>query len=131
MPLFRKSLPFFAAIVLAGLSSPAFSEDLSGPEVKALIEGKTVYLSTPFGVSLPLNYRAGGVVSGDVSGISAASMFAPKEDGKWWIQGNSMCQQWPTWYKGKQFCFTIQKTGDNKISWLRDDGTSGTATIGN
>lgn len=110
---------------------PAVADDLSGAEIKKLISGEKVFLSTPFGGELPLSYRTNGQVSGDVSGISAASMFAPKEIGKWWIEGNRLCQQWPTWYKGRQFCFTIVKTGDSTITWLRDDGTSGTARIGN
>lgn len=108
----------------------AAAKDLSGPEIKKLISGERVYLSTPFGTELPLNYKSNGEVAGDVSGISAASMFSPKETGKWWIDGNRLCQQWPTWYKGRQFCFTISKIAENQISWLRDDGTSGTARIG-
>lgn len=111
------------------LSSPVFAQVLTGQKIKSLISGRTVNLSTPFGVSLPLFYSKNGVVTGDVSGISAASLFAPKEQGKWWITGNSMCQQWPSWYKGKRFCFEITQTGDNKIKWLRDDGATGTAVI--
>lgn len=111
--------------------SPAVADDLSGPEIKKLVSGEKIYLSTPFGMELPLNYKTNGQVSGDVSGISAASMFAPKEVGKWWVEGKQLCQQWPTWYKGRQFCFTIAKTGYNTISWLRDDGATGTARIGN
>ncbi|MEP7455119.1 hypothetical protein [Phyllobacterium sp. SB3] len=110
---------------------PAIADDLSGPEIKKLVSGERIFLSTPFGTELPLNYKSNGQVSGDVSGISAASMFAPKEVGKWWVEGKKLCQQWPTWYKGRQFCFTIAKTGDNTISWLRDDGAAGTARIGN
>jgi hypothetical protein len=117
-------------LALLCLGNLAAAEDLSGSEIKKLISGEKVYLSTPFGMELPLNYKTNGDVAGDVSGISAASMFSPKETGKWWIEGKRLCQQWPTWYKGRQFCFTISKIGENQISWLRDDGTSGTARIG-
>ena len=121
----------FAGVSLAVfLVNAAVAQDLSGPEIKKLISGEHVFLSTPFGVELPLNYKTNGEVAGNVSGISAASMFTPKETGKWWIQGKQLCQQWPSWYKGRQFCFTIQKTGKSTISWLRDDGASGTARIG-
>ena len=117
-------------LALLYLGNVAAAEDLSGSEIKKLLSGEKVYLSTPFGMELPLTYKTNGHVVGGVSGISAASMFSPKETGKWWIEGKRLCQQWPTWYKGRQFCFTISKTGENQISWLRDDGTSGTARIG-
>ena len=121
----------FAGILLvSAFNHGAAAQDLSGSEIKKLISGEQVYLSTPFGVELPLNYKTNGEVTGNVSGISAASMFTPKETGKWWIEGARLCQQWPTWYKGRKFCFTIQQTGENTISWLRDDGASGTARIG-
>ena len=106
------------------------AEELEGPEIKKLIAGETVRLNTPFGIALPLRYRTDGVVVGDVSGISAASMFAPKEEGRWWVDDDSLCQKWPTWYKGRQFCFKITSLGEGRISWLRNDGASGTARIG-
>jgi hypothetical protein len=108
----------------------ASAEELDGPKIKKLIAGETVRLDTPFGIALPLRYRTDGVVVGDVSGISAASMFAPKEEGRWWIEGNSLCQKWPSWYKGRQFCFKITSLGERRISWVRDDGAKGTARIG-
>ena len=108
----------------------ASAEDLDGPKIRELIAGETVRLNTPFGIALPLRYRADGVVVGDISGISAASMFAPKEEGRWWIEDDSLCQKWPSWYKGRQFCFKITYLGGSRISWLRDDGAKGTARIG-
>jgi hypothetical protein len=120
------------AIVLAGCATamPAKAAELSGPEIRQLIGGEKVRLSTPFGIALPLHYRENGVVVGDVSGISAARMLAPREEGRWWISGNSLCQKWPSWYDGRQFCFKITSLGGGKITWLRDDGASGTARIG-
>lgn len=125
------NLKIFTGIVCLSFlfSGPACAQALSGQEIQKLISGRTVNLSTPFGVTIPLFYAENGDVSGDVSGISAASLFAPKEKGKWWIKGNSMCQQWPSWYKGRRFCFEITATGENKIKWLRDDGAIGTAVI--
>jgi hypothetical protein len=117
-----------ATLSLAG--GAASAEELDGPKIKKLIAGETVRLDTPFGIALPLRYRTDGVVVGDVSGISAASMFAPKEEGRWWIEGNSLCQKWPSWYKGRQFCFKITSLGERRISWVRDDGAKGTARIG-
>jgi hypothetical protein len=109
----------------------AAAQELDGPAINNLITGQTVRLNTPIGISLPLRYRSNGVVEGDISGFSAARMFIPREQGRWWIEKNSLCQKWPTWYNGRQFCFKITLLGAQKISWLRDDGFSGTARIGN
>lgn len=118
-----------AAAVVVFQGHAALAADLRGSEIRTLIEGKTVHLRIAPGLQLPLRYRPGGVVSGDISGISMASMFAPKEDGRWWIDENRLCQKWPGWYQGRTFCFTIRSTGKNRIDWLRDDGASGSAII--
>jgi hypothetical protein len=116
---------------LSAFSVAASAAPLSGSEIKALVSGKKVYLATPYGAEFPLHYRKNGNVTGDASGFSLASFLAPKETGKWWTQGQKLCQKWPTWYKGKTICFTIQQTGDNSIAWVRDDGMKGTARISN
>ena len=113
-----------------GLSIAAASaEQLSANGIREAVIGKRVDLRTPYGLSLPLRYESNGTVVGDISGFSMARMFAPRETGKWWIDGNRLCQQWPSWYDGQTFCFTITRTGDSTISWLRDDGYQGTARI--
>lgn len=122
----RTTLGILAALAAV---SPAAAANLAADDIRALVAGRTVFLSTPLGMELPLLYRKDGSVSGDVSGFSAASMFAPEETGRWWVTGNRLCQKWPTWYDGKQFCFTIERMGEAKIRWVRDDGFSGTARI--
>ena len=117
-----------AALLIAGLA-PGMAQQLSGEEIKALISGKRVYLSTPYGLEFPLRYRANGEVNGDASGFKLAGMFAPKETGKWWVEGEKLCQKWPSWYDGKTLCFSVRQTGRASISWTRDDGLSGTARI--
>lgn len=74
-------------------------------------------------------YGADGQVTGDASGFKLAGMFAPKETGKWWVEGEKLCQKWQSWYDGKTLCFTVRRTGKAFISWTRDDGLSGTARI--
>lgn len=125
----RRSLAIALLSALCLTAGVAAAEQLDGQKIKKLIAGETVLLNTPFGIALPLRYRADGVVVGDVSGISAARMFTPKEEGRWWIEGDSLCQKWPSWYKGRQFCFKITSLGERRISWVRDDGASGTARI--
>jgi hypothetical protein len=128
-PNFARLLVAFAFISLN--SATAYAGPLSGEEIKSLIGGKRVYLSTPLRIELPLYYKSNGTVVGNISGFSMARMFTPSEAGRWWIEGAQMCQKWPTWYKGKQFCFTISKIDESKIAWTRDDNYSGTARIEN
>ncbi|MCX8570888.1 hypothetical protein [Aminobacter sp. MET-1] len=126
----QKSLVMLLLSALCLTNGAAAADQLDGPKIKKLIAGETVRLNTPFGIALPLRYRTDGVVVGDVTGISAARMFTPKEEGRWWIEDNSLCQKWPSWYKGRQFCFKITSLGDRRISWIRDDGAKGTARVG-
>jgi len=118
-----------AAVVMSAFALPASANTLSGEEIRGLIQNRTVHLSTPYGVTLPLRYAPSGEVTGDVSGITLARMFAPSETGSWWVDGNQMCQQWPTWYDGVTHCFVIESTGENEINWRRNDGLEGTARI--
>ncbi|UOK70368.1 hypothetical protein [Ancylobacter polymorphus] len=118
------------ALLLAATAAPALAETLSGPEIKDRIGGELVRLSTPYGITLPLVYRDDGVVAGDISGFSIGSMLAPSEEGRWWVKDDRLCQKWPTWYEGRTYCFTITSLGPKKIAWTRDDGLSGTATMG-
>jgi hypothetical protein len=120
----------FAAACLVAVSAAAIAEPLPGPEVRALVKGKRLLLSTPYGVDLPLNYKADGTVSGDLSGFSVSSMLAPREIGKWWIEGRRLCQKWPNWLDGKTSCFTLSIRDDGAITWVRQDGLKGTARIG-
>jgi hypothetical protein len=124
----RTALFVALAAVWVSAGSPAVAEDLDGEAIRDLVAGKTVYLRN-YGLELPLRYRADGVVSGDISGLSIARMFAPKEQGRWWVDGQRLCQQWTSWYDGKVLCFTIRKTGERSISWTRQDGFSGKARI--
>lgn len=118
-----------SALLAVTMAGPASANALSGDEIRGLIQDRTVHLSTPYGVTLPLRYGANGEVTGDISGITLARMFAPRETGSWWVEDNRMCQQWPSWYDGETHCFTIQSTGENSINWQRNDGMEGTARI--
>ena len=118
-------------IAFTATATAAQAAPMSGDEIRSLIGGKRVYLSTPLGLELPLYYKSNGMVVGNISGFSFARLFTPSEAGRWWTNGARLCQKWPTWYKGKQFCFTISKISAAKIAWTRDDDYSGTARIEN
>ena len=119
---------FLAAVLVAMFVGPSLAANLNGNQIKRLVNNKKVNLETTWG-SFPLKYNSNRRVTGDGSGLGLARFFAPKETGKWWIASNQLCQQFPTWYKGRTFCFSIQQVGVQKIRWRRSDGYSGTATI--
>ena len=123
------SLAGATALMLSGLSVSASAEQLAGSKLKQFVTGKRVYLATPFGGEFPLNYKSSGSVTGDGTALGLGRFLAPKETGRWWVQGETLCQQWPTWYDGKPSCFRIIKTGDQTLNWQRDDGRSGKARI--
>ncbi len=131
--LFSRSLARLSLLTVAlSFASPfvgAHAEQLVGNTLEDLVTGKRIYLATPFGGEFPLYYKPNGQVSGDGTALGLGRFFAPKETGRWWVQNENLCQQWPTWYKGRVTCFTIEKTGNNQIKWSRDDGRSGKARI--
>ena len=49
--------------------------------------------------------------------------------GKWWVSGSQLCQRWSSWMEGKSYCYTLTRRG-NSVSWVRNDGRSGSARIG-
>lgn len=120
----------FAAAAIVAVATPALSaEKLSGDDLKEAISGKQVYLATPFGGEFPLNYQTDGEVNGSGKAVGLGKFMQPTDSGKWWVDGDRLCQKWKTWYDGKQFCFTVQSTGPKQIAWVRDDGMKGTARI--
>jgi hypothetical protein len=118
-----------AVAMLAHLAVPAAAAPVTGEGLRKLVAGRTVHLSTPYGIELPLRYQRDGRVSGDISGFRLARLFAPRETGRWWVDNDRLCQQWQSWYEGKTFCFTIRTAGEGRIRWIRDDGYSGSARI--
>lgn len=122
------SLLAVATMVLA-LPNAAMAETVSGESLRSMVNGKRIYLKIPLGGEFPLFYKANGQVTGDGSKVGLGRYFAPKETGRWYVDGANLCQQFPTWYKGRVSCFTIQKTGENTLRWQRDDGYSGRARI--
>ncbi|MFM9860597.1 hypothetical protein RUR49_19225 [Pseudoxanthobacter sp. M-2] len=135
MPIGGKERLAVAALALSAMLgagvAPTFatSGPLDAADIKSIVGGKRIYLATPFGGEFPLNYRSGGVVDGDGEALGLGKMMAPTDKGRWWIDGNRLCQQWQEWYDGRAHCFTLTRTGDKSLRWLRDDGLAGTARI--
>ncbi len=123
-----------AAVLLATafLSGPALanSDRYDNSEIRDGIIGKRIYLAAPFGGEFPLNYRPNGRVDGDGEALGLGRLAKPNDTGKWWIEADRLCQQFTTWYKGQPMCFELYKTGDRRLKWIRDNGQTGTARIG-
>jgi hypothetical protein len=124
-----------AALALGvSLSAPAALANapdlLSGPEIREAIAGKRIFLATPLGGEFPLFYRTSGVVDGSGEAIGLGRFLKPTDTGRWWVDGNRLCQQWQSWYDGRPFCFTLREAGPNRLAWTRDDGFSGVARVG-
>ena len=109
-------------------AQPALAKKLSGNEIKGMISGKKVILNTTWG-GFPLQYKSSKRVTGDGTGLGLARFFAPKETGRWWVTSNQLCQKFPTWYKGRTFCFELERISGSELRWKREDGYSGTASI--
>jgi hypothetical protein len=123
-------LRFMAVLVgLTAAVAPASASTLSGDELKQLVTGRTVYLAAPLGGEFPLQYRANGTVTGDGQAVGLGRLYAARETGRWFMRGNQLCQQFPTWYNGERLCFTVQQLGSNRIRWRRDNGETGIARV--
>lgn len=97
-------------------------------EIRRTIADARILLQFPLG-EFPLTYRSDGTVTGDGRKFGLGRFLAPRETGRWWLEGNSLCQQWSTWYEGRVFCFKLQKLDEDTLRWLRDDGRVGRARI--
>ena len=124
-------LPFAAlAAVLALFPLAAQASSFSASDIQASIIGRTIYLATPFGGEFPLNYRPGGRVDGDGEALGLGRWVQPQDVGRWWIDGDRLCQQFQTWYNGSPMCFELTRTGARSLTWVRDNGETGQARIG-
>ncbi len=118
-----------AVALLCAITGTANAEYLTDTQIKSLIGGKKVHLATSYGIEFPLKYASNGRVTGNGEGTVLGQYMAPKETGKWWVSGNRMCQQFPTWYEGRPYCFKLRHVGGAKLEWVRDDGYKGSARI--
>jgi hypothetical protein len=103
---------------------------LAEGEIRRDIIGKTIFLATPLGGELPLNYHTSGMVDGSGQAIGLGKFFKPNDEGKWWIDANRLCQKFHTWYDGAPMCFQLETAGPGKVKWTRDNGETGVARIG-
>lgn len=121
-----------AALILAGAtaSAPALASVLSAEDIRREIIGRHIFLAVPLGGEFPLNYFPDGRVNGDGDAVGLGRLAKPKDEGRWWIAGDRLCQRFQTWYDGQPMCFVLTRIGAGQVAWERDNGDSGTARIG-
>lgn len=115
-----------AALIVTAASAEAEPAAVTGEALRELVTGKTVNLDTPYG-NLPVTFRADGMMSGK-AGVLALYLGSTTDRGRWSIKGDRICQKFFKWFDGETHCLTVRQDG-RKITWRRDDGLSGTATI--
>lgn len=117
-------------VALLAVTAAEAAPSMKDAEIKSAVAGKRIYLQTPLGGEFPLNYRKNGRVDGDGQAVGLGRFMAPKDSGKWWVEGGRLCQKWTEWYDGKTQCFVLTRTGDTTLYWKRNDGLEGEARIG-
>jgi hypothetical protein len=94
---------------VAGVIAPALAADLTGPEIKALLSGKAVYLET---TAASASGQAGqGVIywAEDGSALYKTPSGAILH-GKWGVKGNTNCTDWKE--RPNTACTRYDKVGD-------------------
>lgn len=128
----RVFFPLITSIVLLVFATSVFAEpkNLSGTQVRKIIAGKTLVLATPYGFELPIRYRGNGTMTGHSRKFARLNSAngKTKDRGRWWIQGDRLCQKWKDWLNGKSYCFRIKQQG-RKVYWTSHNGFKGTARI--
>ena len=122
-----RALAIAAAVTLAAV--PAHAQAMDGRQIVDAVKDRRIYLRVPFGGEFPLYYQSNGQVTGDGTALGLGRYFAPRETGRWFVRGDRLCQQFPTWYDGEVSCFTLRRIGETTLRWRRDDGYSGRARI--
>lgn len=117
------------ATLVVGAGKADAATALSGDALRNAISGKTVFLKIS-GFELPIQYSSRGTMKGSMGTVAAALARGDgsSDRGKWWVDGEQLCQKWNVWMAGQTHCYKLSQSG-NSVRWVRNDGRSGTARI--
>jgi len=117
------------ATLALGVVSANAGATLSGDQLRTAVSGKTVFLKIS-GFELPIQYSSRGTMKGSMGLVAAALSRGDgsSDRGKWWVEGDQLCQKWNVWMNGNTYCYKLSNSGSN-VRWVRNDGRSGTARI--
>ncbi|MDW5314057.1 hypothetical protein [Rhizobium sp. PL01] len=127
----RKTAIVILSALISSIALAAEATQMKEADIRSLIIGKTIYLAAPLGGEFPLNYHPSGDVDGSGKALGLGKFIQPNDTGRWWIKADKLCQQFKVWYDGSPMCFDLTATGEGKVKWVRDNGETGTARIGN
>ncbi len=122
-----KKLVITAGLISVASAAGAAPTAVTGPDIAKLVSATTVEIDTPLGKRISVRYVAGGRLSGS-AGELASYLGAPSDTGRWWVEGNRLCNKWLKWFDAEAQCLELKRNGD-RIQWQNQAGTSGTATI--
>src|SRR5262245_48283742 len=105
MRIFARAIIVSTGVLLVG---SAFAADMTGPEIKSFLSGRTVYLET---TAASASGSAGQVIywAKDRTALYKTPAGAIMH-GKWEIKGNTNCTDWKE--RPNTACVRYDKTGD-------------------
>lgn len=106
------------------------AKNMSAKDIRRDIIGRTIYLAAPVTGEFPLNYHKNGIVDGKGAALGLGRFVKPNDTGKWWIEGDKLCQQFKTWYHGAKRCFALVRLNASSVKWILGNGDTGIARIG-
>jgi len=121
----RRTLPVLAALMATSVAAEPVA--LDGPALTAMMNGASIRLDTPLGTTIPVHYGDNGQVWGEAGSVAFA-LGAPADRGRWWVDADRLCHRWTVWFDRETQCLRLRQDG-TRLSWVRDDGKTGTATL--
>jgi hypothetical protein len=116
------------AFVVAAICTPVFLALASPPRLFTLFADRSALISTRFG-SLSLSFAANSTVRGDSTAILALGEKIPRDSGRWWVKGSSICIRWETWFEARPRCFAIDLQDQSAFEWRSEDGEHGAGQL--
>jgi hypothetical protein len=116
------------ALVVAAIYTPMFLALASPPRLSTLFADRSALISSRFG-SLFLSFAANGMVRGDSAAVVALGEKSPKDSGRWWVKGSSICIRWETWFEARPRCFAIDLQDGSAFQWRSEDGEHGAGQL--
>lgn len=116
-----------AAFVAHSGLAHAQGEPLSGDAISEAVAGAAVHIDAPMGGVLPVVFSQGGSLTG-TAGPLRYFLGSESDRGRWWVTNDRLCLKWSKWFDAETSCMRVRRQGA-KVTWLRDDGKTGSATI--
>lgn len=101
---------------LAAKPAPVQRQPLEGKAVRDALSGASLLYQTVYGDPCTIELHADGRMTG-----RAGYANEDRDEGRWWIEGNTWHRKWDSWAYGETAGFGVSLEGD-RLSWLNDKG---------